>query len=155
MSWDALGAIAEAVGAISVLATLVYLAIQVRHSRTLMEQNHKLGLSQMYQARASEGLENQRFIAEGDHLAPILARLNGGAVFSDLNPEEQRRIQALGQMRALHLDNLFYQYELGLLDEDQADRYRENVKLFYPTWIESGVFVTPRLQAIRDELDDK
>jgi hypothetical protein len=33
MGWDAIGAIAETLGALAVIATLVYLAIQVRHAR--------------------------------------------------------------------------------------------------------------------------
>lgn len=152
VNWDAIGAIAEAVGAIGVLATLVYLAVQVRHSRTLMEQNYKLGLSQMYQARASEGMENQRLYIASDYIAGIAAKLNGGASFEELSDEEKRRVQALGQLRALHTDNLFYQYELGLLNEEQMVVYRDNLKSFYPTWIESGIQIPPRLQKICDEM---
>ena len=33
MNWDAVGAIAESLGAVAVLATLVYLSVQVRHAR--------------------------------------------------------------------------------------------------------------------------
>lgn len=32
MNWDAIGALAESIGAIGVMATLAYLAIQVRQS---------------------------------------------------------------------------------------------------------------------------
>jgi hypothetical protein len=40
MNWDALGAIAESVGAIGVVASLVYLAIQLRHnSKTISEES--------------------------------------------------------------------------------------------------------------------
>jgi len=37
MNWDALGAIGETVGAIAVVATLAYFAIQLRQTRTIME----------------------------------------------------------------------------------------------------------------------
>jgi hypothetical protein len=39
MNWDAIGAIAELLGAIGVIASLVYLATQIRQSREQMSQN--------------------------------------------------------------------------------------------------------------------
>jgi len=39
INWDAIGAISEALGAIAVLATLIYLARQVRHARTEVARN--------------------------------------------------------------------------------------------------------------------
>ena len=36
MNWDAIGAIAELLGAVGVIASLVYLATQIRHSRDQM-----------------------------------------------------------------------------------------------------------------------
>ena len=39
MNWDAIGAIAELLGAIGVIASLVYLAGQIRHSREQLEQD--------------------------------------------------------------------------------------------------------------------
>ena len=35
MNWDAVGAISEAVGVVAVLVTLIYLAVQVRHTNML------------------------------------------------------------------------------------------------------------------------
>lgn len=42
MNWDALGAIAELVGAIAVVLTLIYLAVQIRQSSKLVEQNTRM-----------------------------------------------------------------------------------------------------------------
>ena len=39
MNWDAIGAIAELLGAVGVIASLVYLAGQIRHSREQMGEN--------------------------------------------------------------------------------------------------------------------
>ena len=41
MNWDAIGAIAETLGAVGVIASLVYLATQIRHSREHMIENTK------------------------------------------------------------------------------------------------------------------
>ena len=39
MNWDAIGAISELLGAIGVIASLVYLAAQIRHSQEQMIEN--------------------------------------------------------------------------------------------------------------------
>jgi hypothetical protein len=39
MNWEAIGAIGEWFGAVAVLATLVYLAVQVRHARNGLQQS--------------------------------------------------------------------------------------------------------------------
>lgn len=41
MNWEALGAVAELVGALGVIATLVYLSLQIRQNSVLLEQNMK------------------------------------------------------------------------------------------------------------------
>jgi hypothetical protein len=42
MNWEALGAIAELIGAIAVILTLAYLAVQIRQNNRFVEQNTKL-----------------------------------------------------------------------------------------------------------------
>ena len=42
MNWDAIGALAELAGAVAVIITLVYLAVQIRQSSSLVAQNNKL-----------------------------------------------------------------------------------------------------------------
>ncbi len=39
MNWDAIGAIAELLGAVGVIASLIYLATQIRQSHEQMNQN--------------------------------------------------------------------------------------------------------------------
>ena len=54
-----LGSLGELVSGLAVLVTLIYLAVQVRHSRTLLERNEKIALSQVYQARTDTRLQLQ------------------------------------------------------------------------------------------------
>jgi len=49
MNWDAIGAIAELLGAIGVIASLVYLATQIRHGREQMSQNTRALQAGAYQ----------------------------------------------------------------------------------------------------------
>jgi len=42
MNWEALGALAELMGAIAVILTLIYLAVQIKQSGRMIEQNNRL-----------------------------------------------------------------------------------------------------------------
>jgi hypothetical protein len=44
MNWDAVGAIAEVVGAAGVLITLVYLAVQIRHNSASVDASTEHGV---------------------------------------------------------------------------------------------------------------
>ena len=46
MNWEALGAIGEVVGAVGVIATLAYLAVQIRQNTRSLRASSELGLSQ-------------------------------------------------------------------------------------------------------------
>ncbi len=49
MNWDAIGAIAETLGAVGVIASLVYLATQIRQSREQMVENTRAVQAGTYQ----------------------------------------------------------------------------------------------------------
>ena len=78
-----LGSLGEFVGAIAVVATLVYLAIQVRHSKEAMEANtksldegRKLALAQTYQARSDALQQMHMFLAASQELCEITEKIN-------------------------------------------------------------------------------
>ena len=58
MHWDAIGAIGEIVGAIAVVATLAYLAIQMRQNTTQLKNatswNINQGLAQIHGQHSSD-----------------------------------------------------------------------------------------------------
>ncbi len=45
MNWDAVGALAEVAGAIGVLLTLVYLAVQIRHNSASVDASTEDGVT--------------------------------------------------------------------------------------------------------------
>ena len=51
MNWDALGAIAELLGAVAVFATLAYLTVQVRQNSKAQEQQNDLTSAVIMQSR--------------------------------------------------------------------------------------------------------
>jgi hypothetical protein len=48
MNWDAIGAIGEIIGALAVIATLMYLAIQVRHTKNMVTNQNEQTLYQQW-----------------------------------------------------------------------------------------------------------
>ena len=83
MNWEAVGAIAEAFGAIGVIATLVYLSAQVRqNSRDIVDSRTQRVFELMIESRSS--------LAEG-RIAPIQVKVDAD---QELTPEEELRYRA-------------------------------------------------------------
>jgi len=138
---EVMGNVGEFVGSFAVLATLIYLSLQVRHSKALMEENRKIALSQVYQARAaltvgmaSQGIDspNQQKLAMKYFGAP---------------DEESARERSFHIRLMTAADNVLFQYELGLIDDTLIGGTRNLVVQQYPNWIESGINVTPRVES--------
>ena len=76
MNWDALGAVAELVGAIAVVATLTYLAVQIRTTR--------LGEASAATYSAMEGFSRWRSnILQNPQVAEALNRANNAQELSE------------------------------------------------------------------------
>ena len=107
MNWDAVGAIAESVGALGVIFSLVYLALQVR-------QNTQ-------QIRLSRFQETSSSLQDG--FAPIYNAGNlaiwykGHHKPDDLDEEEAYTFFLFMERQLYNVQNIIYQYENGLIDE--------------------------------------
>jgi hypothetical protein len=138
-AFQLLGNVGEFFGAIAVVATLIFLTIQVKHSKASVEANTKsleesrrLALAQTYQARAEVRIGQLQLEAESEFVAPLLEKLESlnwdanEEAFDSLNPLEQRRVRAWLTAGQRQFDNYHYQYEQGFIDEE----YWQNV--IYP-----------------------
>ncbi len=85
MNWDAIGALGEVLGAIAVIATLLYLAVQTRHARVAVETASTLGTIE------GHSRFRQALMTDPD-LADLLAKANSG---TDLTEGEAQRIKML------------------------------------------------------------
>jgi hypothetical protein len=117
MNWDAIGAIAELLGAAGVIASLVYLATQIRHSQEQMAQN-----TQALRASAYQEVVNQRDSAmlplmQDGELAELCAR--GTENLGDLSDDEKRRFGVWIFTAMSSSDNIYYQYRLGFVEEER------------------------------------
>ncbi len=115
MNWEAVGALGELVGAVAVVATLVYLARQVKTSSR----------TSAIESRVS----NQRSYSEflGQLIAdPKLDEMykRGRKDFSALTEEERARFTNLALQTYSNISSAYFQYSQGVLDEEGWHEYR-------------------------------
>jgi hypothetical protein len=117
MNWEAIGAIAELLGAIGVIASLVYLATQIRQSREQMQENTRAlraGTYQDFQRKVDDAFN--RLIVDPENRRAI--RL-GMSDYVGLGDDDALVFQfwIVGVFHAYE-DGL-YQRRVGLLDEER------------------------------------
>jgi hypothetical protein len=116
MNWDAIGAIAELLGAIGVIASLVYLAGQIRHSREQMSQTSKQleasTTAATFQVRA---VPNTMMIQD-----PEVARIywDGLADRSSLTEEDLHRFDPLMMMQFEAFSQQYFFHRQALSSAD-------------------------------------
>lgn len=116
MDWDALGAIGELVGAVAVVASLVYLARQIRQNSSLVEQSAAAAQAQAAIVSAGHGAAAFRWLA-GD---PELTRIwfTGVAAADQLSEEELRRFDLLLVAQLIEIDANYALVRAGTLDPE-------------------------------------
>ncbi len=157
MNWDAIGAVAELLGAIGVIASLVYLAGQIRDSREQMSQNTRAVRAGAYQ----QFHENLR----ATMMEPLTVPSLEGVVFRGMvDPETLSEEEAAGFTwwligMFLVYENAHYQYRMGLLDEDRWRIHRSNLQTLLGTqgirhwWAtRSGLIESPEFAALVSEM---
>jgi len=105
MSWDAIAAISEGLGAIGVIATVIYLAFQIR-------QNTKSIQGSTEQAMMSQEMAVYAFLAQ---YANIFGR--GCAGIEDLDNDEADIFEYLVSAVASQSYSAFVQYQRNLIAE--------------------------------------
>jgi hypothetical protein len=126
MNWDAIGAVAELLGAIGVIASLVYLAGQIRDSREQMRQNTRAvraGAYQQFQAQLQTTMVSALSLPSLDGVV-----FRGMADPETLSEEETRRFVWWLIGVFMVYENAHYQYRMGLLDEDRWRIHRSNLQ---------------------------
>ena len=108
MNWDAVGAIAESVGALGVIVSLIYLALQVR-------QNTR-------QVRLNRFQETSSTLQDG--FAPIYHPGNPAIWYRGhfkpdaLDEQDALTFRMFMERQLYNVQNVIYQHEHGLIDED-------------------------------------
>lgn len=109
MNWEAIGAVGETVGALAVIASLIYLAIQVKHANSLGRSSARQAVSQMNIDTLGASLDPQ-----------VLSIASMKATAGDeLSAEEYSNYIRWIWMRLRVLENAYYQHLAGLLDYNE------------------------------------
>lgn len=139
-----LGNYGEFIGAIAVVATLAYLAIQVRHSRDSLDANTRSIQAQITQSRADNQAAKYRNMMESQHYVSITAKRveaeSDEAWVNGLSTDEWLRMRFYCFHEMHDVRNQYYQYRQGFLDESfwssstraQIERLLEILPLFVP-----------------------
>lgn len=107
-------AIAEMVSAVGVVATLVYLAVQVRHGRESLDANTRALRAQAISDVTRNVHEQMSMLQQGQDVA---ATLMDFASKDSLGPREALLIDAFLTSMFVARQNEFFQWRQGLLDE--------------------------------------
>ena len=145
MTINELAAIGEIVGAMGVVASLIYLAVQIRQNTHAMDEGRRLALAQTYQIRA-DALQQMLVTAANSEIGAIIHKLTTDGYPEDVTaldrlPEEDRVRFRLWQIaQHTHWDNLYFQYQKGFLDEEYIrDSFRERTVRLAPVWRKLGI----------------
>ena len=122
-----LGALGEFFGSIAVVVTLIFLILQIRQNTNSMDASRKVAMAMAYQSRAEAAQDMTLRIAESKDLSVIMEKLeavgfpNDPNSINSLDALELRRVRAIMLAQQIRVDNQFYQYQHGMLDEEYYD----------------------------------
>ncbi len=114
MSLGAWAAIAEIIGALAVVVTLVYLAVQVRHSKEALDANTKAIRGQAISDVTRNVQEHMHMVVQGQDMATALQKL---ASEDSLDPHNALLIDFFLTAVFVARQNEYFQWKQGLLDE--------------------------------------
>jgi hypothetical protein len=144
VNWEALGAVGDLIGGLAVVVTLIYLALQVRQSKVLLERNEKIALSQVYQSRADARMNMHLAQAQTPGQNP--SRIWGHPErVAELSDDERHVVRQFMQATYVHQDNMVFQASLGLLDGSALDGVILVVTVNVPVWLELDIQVSERV----------
>jgi hypothetical protein len=133
MHWDALGAVSELLGALGVIASLFYVASQIRRNSSALEASTNQAVSDSTQ---------QRLLAPAQNPTLAAALANSRNSFDALTPTELVQLAFFSRATFRGIQNAFFQHRQGLLSEAAWQDYeaiirnnlsRPDVPVWWPT----------------------
>ena len=157
MNWEAVGTVAELVGAAAVFVTLAYLSVQIRSQTTATK-------AQTLQERSNRLQELMLTVSNSDDLARIQSeiltysnegapKMNLGAI-QLLSPTDFEKYRSFLAANYFRLDNLIAQHDLGLMDQETVARAIGAIENSLPLWDAFKLPVSTRLKDRIERLRD-
>lgn len=118
MNWEAIGAVGEIIGAVAVVVTLAYLAVQVRNSTRIARSATRQAIAETAMAHGSN------LVSDKELMATLVRDLKGQEV------DEVDWVRLLGHnyITMRHYENIHYQHLAGMIEQDEWQGFRENLK---------------------------
>jgi hypothetical protein len=151
VNWDAIGALAELLGAVGVIASLVYLANQIRQNSQSVRAES---------VRQLLGQSSQMFMSATTSVEVVAAQVKARAG-DDLGEEDSTRLMLLTMAILGNYENGFYQYRSGSLPEEIHASFRRRlseqlrIPWFRETWDQFGDRFTTEFRSYVSELRDE
>ncbi len=143
MNWDALGAISETIGAIAVIVTLAYLAVQIRqNTRATQTASHHAITDSLNQGNIA--------VAQDAELAQIW--ITGCADRTALTEVERERLDSLLRAYFHVFDSLYYSANSGtgerklLQAEEKGFSHLMNLQGVYDWWKDNPYAFSPEFR---------
>jgi len=121
MNWEAISSIAEVIGAVGVVASLIYLAVQVK-------DNTRSAMAQTRQAISDSILQVNLTFPQNEDFAKVFIDHRDA-----IELEPHHKLQLVGYVYSYlrNWENVHYQYRCGMLSDDQWRGFRINVKALF------------------------
>ena len=147
MNWEAISAIAEVIGVILVIVSLIYLAVQIRQNTLSVRAQTELDTGRQWSELHSR-------VAHSPDMVDIWDK--GLTTPDDLTPNEKRRFVWFVAEYFFLVENLYRQRQLGFISQDTWSQHESAVAglLRHPVlqrWWASGV--SPYSGAFRNAID--
>jgi hypothetical protein len=108
MNWEAIGSIGEVVGAVAVIATLIYLSRQIRQHTSALR-------STATQAAHDQAGSVYHLLCSDPEMAGIFRR--GTSAPDELTADELARLNAFHSLTQFYLQNWYWQTRARLMDD--------------------------------------
>ena len=122
MNWDAIGAIAEAIGAAGVIASLLYVAVQVRASTRASAVEAKLASTRFY-------TDYLNSLIQTPELNDLFLR--GRENLESLSPDDYYRFSNMALQACSFFSAAYFQFRKGTLSEGDWFENRAIVQFWF------------------------
>ncbi len=140
--------IAEVVGIAAIVVSLIVIVMELRQTQSAL-------IASTYQSRALDAVGVEWANANSEVLGPLLARvdLDDPESLAPLNELERFRIRSYLVSRLIDLDNEYYQYQKGFLDDEYFEfSFKEQLKRNAKAWRSIGL--TERRPSFKHFVDE-
>ena len=112
MNWDAISAIAELLGALAVIVTLIYLAVQLRQQNTVTK-------AQIEQQRADSVIQLATVLSVTENrILYTKVVLDRSLTPADLSEEENIHLKMILSPLRANFENTYQQFQSGYISEE-------------------------------------